>query len=420
MSFISYAQNFEDVMLWRALSHVADGFYIDIGAQDPVIDSVSLVFYEHGWKGVHVEPTFQYSEKLRLARPDETVMQVAIGSNNSNDTLIFFEFHNTGLSTADPVIAERHKQSGLTCSQTQVSLISLDTLLDKFAARTVHWLKLDVEGLEKNVLESWQLAIARPWILVIESTVPSTQTATHSDWETIVLSKGYEFAYFDGLNRFYVSKEQSSLKQAFDRPPNVFDGFALSGLASQPFCNVVEARAQKARAQAQKTLERAYRAESQAQKTLERAHTAEAQTKSALEGHARTEILLNQVMSSRSWRITAPLRWCSLQARRLRVQMFSARAKALNKNIDGPIIRRGVAFINARPALRQRVVSVILRLGLYHRMRSLYSKSQGVSSTVSMGATDHQNAAAVANLSPRAQRVYQDLEDAIEKNKQAH
>ena len=55
--FISYAQNFEDVILWRALKHVENGFYIDIGAQDPVIDSVSRGFYEKGWRGLHVEPT---------------------------------------------------------------------------------------------------------------------------------------------------------------------------------------------------------------------------------------------------------------------------------------------------------------------------------------------------------------------------
>ena len=43
--FVSYAQNFEDVMLWRALKHVENGYYVDIGAQDPVFDSVSLAFY---------------------------------------------------------------------------------------------------------------------------------------------------------------------------------------------------------------------------------------------------------------------------------------------------------------------------------------------------------------------------------------
>lgn len=50
MSIISYAQNFEDVMLWRALGQIEHGFYIDIGAQDPIIDS----FHEHSWRDVHV------------------------------------------------------------------------------------------------------------------------------------------------------------------------------------------------------------------------------------------------------------------------------------------------------------------------------------------------------------------------------
>jgi hypothetical protein len=35
MPFISYAQNYEDVMLWRALRDVEKGFYVDVGAADP-------------------------------------------------------------------------------------------------------------------------------------------------------------------------------------------------------------------------------------------------------------------------------------------------------------------------------------------------------------------------------------------------
>ncbi len=45
MTFISFAQNAEDVMLWRALGHVRAGFYIDVGAQDPELDSVTHAFY---------------------------------------------------------------------------------------------------------------------------------------------------------------------------------------------------------------------------------------------------------------------------------------------------------------------------------------------------------------------------------------
>ena len=67
-SLISYAQNFEDVMLWRALKDVKNGFYIDIGAQDPIVDSVSLFFFERGWVGVHVEPSAHCVERLEQSR----------------------------------------------------------------------------------------------------------------------------------------------------------------------------------------------------------------------------------------------------------------------------------------------------------------------------------------------------------------
>ena len=77
---VSYAQNFEDVMLWRALEHVENGFYIDLGAQDPLADSVSMAFHEHGWKGIHVEPTPHYAQLLREQRPGDTVIEAAVAN----------------------------------------------------------------------------------------------------------------------------------------------------------------------------------------------------------------------------------------------------------------------------------------------------------------------------------------------------
>jgi hypothetical protein len=32
--FISYAQNYEDVMLFRALKNINQGFYVDVGAME--------------------------------------------------------------------------------------------------------------------------------------------------------------------------------------------------------------------------------------------------------------------------------------------------------------------------------------------------------------------------------------------------
>jgi len=43
-----YAQTFEDVLLWQALQHLEKSFDIEIGAQDSVVDCVSLSFHEQG------------------------------------------------------------------------------------------------------------------------------------------------------------------------------------------------------------------------------------------------------------------------------------------------------------------------------------------------------------------------------------
>ena len=68
MSFISYAQNGEDVMLTRALKHIERGFYIDVGANHPSDDSVTKAFYDRGWRGLNIEPLPEHIAQLRAAR----------------------------------------------------------------------------------------------------------------------------------------------------------------------------------------------------------------------------------------------------------------------------------------------------------------------------------------------------------------
>ncbi|RRH95463.1 FkbM family methyltransferase [Mesorhizobium tamadayense] len=221
----SYAQNFEDVILWRALNSVERGFYIDIGAQDPVEDSVSLSFYEQGWRGVHVEPTAAYAAKIRKARPDEEVIEAAVGTGTGLLTL--HEFPCTGLSTGDPAIAEQHVEAGFQMKEISVPLVSLQDLLDRHAEREVHWLKIDVEGMESAVIESWGCSAVRPWIVVVESTLPLSTEKSHEKWQPHLNELGYEFVYFDGLNRFYVSEEHPELKDSFGPGPNHFDQFVF-------------------------------------------------------------------------------------------------------------------------------------------------------------------------------------------------
>ena len=227
MTFISYAQNFEDVMLWRALKHVPAGRYIDVGAQDPLIDSVSRAFYDHGWRGIHVEPVPRYAAMLRSDRPDETVLQLALSDQAGILELRVIE--GTGLSTGVKEFAESHRtQHGLAHSIVPTPMLPMKTAFASLEGQPVHWLKIDVEGLEEAALRGWDSQTLRPWIILIEATVPMSTEVRYQGSEDILLAAGYEFVYFDGLNRFYVAAEHPELKAAFATPPNVFDGVRLT------------------------------------------------------------------------------------------------------------------------------------------------------------------------------------------------
>ena len=252
MGIISYAQNFEDVILWRVLEDATPGFYVDVGAQHPVVDSVSKAFYEQGWRGIHVEPITEYANLLRTDRPDETVLQAVVAEQPG--VVTFYEIPATGLSTARQVIAEEHeKKLGCNVVKNLVTAVTLDDVLALCPGDTIHWLKIDVEGFEREVLSGWRSSTHRPWVVVIEATYPNTTRDTFEDWEDLILAKGYELVYRDGLNRFYLHQTQADRKVRFVFPPNVFDGFQLSGTATSCTAALVNRHQQdKAHLQAEK------------------------------------------------------------------------------------------------------------------------------------------------------------------------
>ena len=223
MTFVSYAQNFEDVVLWRALQHVPRGRYLDVGAQDPEMDSVSLAFYKAGWRGIHVDPIPTNAERLRRARPDETVIEAAV--TDAVGPVPFFELG--GLSSGREEIAEHHRRAGHDPRPLWVPTVRLDHLLE-LADGDIQWMKIDVEGMETDVLRSWGESAKRPWVVVIESTFPTTQEPTEHLWIDLVRERGYDEVLFDGLSRFFVHESHREICGQLNRSANVFDEFQIT------------------------------------------------------------------------------------------------------------------------------------------------------------------------------------------------
>ncbi|HTW27611.1 MAG TPA: FkbM family methyltransferase [Acetobacteraceae bacterium] len=235
MTFVSHAQNFEDVMLWRALRGVPRGFYIDVGAADPDVISVTRAFYERGWRGVNVEPVEAFFQRLQAARPEDVNLQTALAERSGERVLhLVGAERDAGLSTLDPDIARRHADAGWSLAVTTVPVTTLAELCRRHAPGDIHFLKIDVEGAEAAVLAGADFAAYRPWIVLVEAVWPNTLEESHAAWEPLLLGADYRFVWFDGLNRFYVAAERhAALAPAFRLPPNWSDGFRLTDPATE-------------------------------------------------------------------------------------------------------------------------------------------------------------------------------------------
>lgn len=229
MAFISYAQNYEDVMLWRTLGHVNCGFYIDIGATDPEKDSVTKAFYDRGWCGINVEPDLTLFEALKLARNRDINLPIAIGDQEGEAE--FSPATETSLSTLIWSSGSMASSNGLA----RVPVKRLPGIWEAYVPtdQDVHFLKVDVDGQELAVLKKHDWIRFRPWLVVVAANIPLTSTEHYAEWEPVLTNAQYSFAYADGLNRFYVAQEHSALIAAFKYPPNLFDDFVKASQQQQ-------------------------------------------------------------------------------------------------------------------------------------------------------------------------------------------
>lgn len=220
--FVSYAQNAEDVMLYRALKDVHNGFYIDVGAHDPDYLSVTKAFYERDWHGINIEPEDSCFKRLCSERPRDVNLQVLASDRTGSSD--FYEVLETGLSTQSADLAAVHKNQGFSVIKVNRQFTTLDEVCEQHVHGDIHFLKIDVEGAEATAIRGFSFEKHRPWIVVVEATEPlSPERRDHAVAEYLS-ARSYTHVFFDGLNSFYVCNEKMYLARHFDRPANPLDG----------------------------------------------------------------------------------------------------------------------------------------------------------------------------------------------------
>ncbi len=240
---IFYSQVGEDAILASVFSKEVGegkGFYIDVGAHEPKAINVSYYFYKKGWKGISIEPIKRYFDKLQSIRPNDTNLNILVGKEEGEETLNEVvpekgQEWASALSTTKKDQKETLEKQNYKMASYKVPVTTMNKVFEKYVPKDqdVHFLKIDVEGSEKDVLLGLDLKKHRPIVVCIEVMSPGAIDGS-KEWGSILRDADYTLVLFDGLNNYYVRKESPDIVARFAYTADLLNFLRQTAMLNEP------------------------------------------------------------------------------------------------------------------------------------------------------------------------------------------
>jgi len=176
-----------------------DGFYVDIGANEPIIQSQTYHLEQLGWNGLLVEPIPSYCELLKDQRSGITIQCACSSPENEGQRLqlSLAEGHSTLNEKPIAKGSVSHESIFVTCR-------TLDSVLeDNLVKPGFEFISIDIEGHEMEMFKGFSLGHWKPQLVLLEDHVLNHEKHRH------MKQNGYMLILRTGLNSWYVPKEQN-------------------------------------------------------------------------------------------------------------------------------------------------------------------------------------------------------------------
>lgn len=174
------------------------GFFVEVGAFDPVALSQTFHLEQRGWDGLLIEPVPAHAERLKSRRA--RVVQAACGSPSQHGQEMPIYLASTRSSLRYPY-----------GPALLVPVVTLDSILAEAGVRHVEFLSVDVEGAEVDVLSGLSFDRYRPKLILLED------FADDLDRHRFMRARDYKRVRRTGNNSWYVPAEMPFPLSAFGR-----------------------------------------------------------------------------------------------------------------------------------------------------------------------------------------------------------
>ena len=161
----SFSQFGEDLVLDNLFTRnkIERGFYIEVGAYDPFVYSNTYFFYKKGWNGICIEPNPEATEKLKIKRPRDIILNTAISHHKSIVKFVLNKACSGILDENYIFKSENHREI------IDVQCVPLSEIIEEHAKnKNIEFLSIDCEGHDLTILQTVDWNKARPKIVLVE------------------------------------------------------------------------------------------------------------------------------------------------------------------------------------------------------------------------------------------------------------
>lgn len=184
------------------------GFWVDVGAFDPVAKSNTFIYSLQGWRGINIEPNPDGIRKFNRYRPCDINVNAGVGECSSELEYYMFPGAMASLNSFSKSHADYWISQGVELKEVRkIPVMPLADILGKYLPKDQHvdFLTIDAEGFDIEVLRSNDWDRFRPDFVLIEIHAGGhNESLLNSDVALFLRDKGYEFvaqAYITTLFR---------------------------------------------------------------------------------------------------------------------------------------------------------------------------------------------------------------------------
>lgn len=196
----SYSHLGEDLVLSKYFSSNYKGFYVDVGANDPISKNNTYYFYKRGWRGINIEPDLVCFNKLKKLRTEDINLNIGIGEVEGK--VDYYSLFPSSLNTfskkdADKSVSEGYDLLGVS----KMDIRRLDKVLDEYLPKNsqIDFISIDTEGKDLSVLKSMNIGKYRPMYVCFEI----AGNDFSEDIDRLLKSNDYLKIFTNGSNAIY-------------------------------------------------------------------------------------------------------------------------------------------------------------------------------------------------------------------------